>query len=106
MQSGSRDAGSSCFHALIAGCSANSTGRSVMMSDRPVEFAEHPAIKAWKQLEPASLEPDCIATLEEEEKSGVYRLGGLGRHGSSVIAKRCRRETGLIERTIYEHVLP
>jgi len=36
----------------------------------------------------------------------VYRLVRVGTANSDVIAKRCRRSTALIERTIYEEILP
>jgi len=39
-------------------------------------------------------------------KSTIYRLEGAGECGATVIAKKCRRQRGQIERTIYELVLP
>jgi len=36
----------------------------------------------------------------------VYRLEGAGRAGGAVVAKRCGKETGLVERTVYEEILP
>jgi hypothetical protein len=36
----------------------------------------------------------------------VYRLEGVGRNGAAVIAKRCKPADAVIERTVYEEVLP
>jgi hypothetical protein len=65
---------------------------------------EHPAVKAWAKLLPGRIEPESIEIIREHQKSAVYRLAGVGPRCSTVIAKRC--QTALIERTIYEEVLP
>src|SRR5262249_31193900 len=44
--------------------------------------------------------------LKETEKSGVYRLDGVGPVGPAIIAKQCLQKTAVVERTIYERVLP
>jgi hypothetical protein len=72
---------------------------------------EHPAVRAWSSLGPGHTEPSAIHVLKEPWepsalKSVVYRLVGSGRGGSSVVAKRCQAGTVLVERTIYEQVLP
>ena len=67
---------------------------------------EHPAVRAWSKLLPGRVEPESVEILQERQKSAVYRLHGVGPGGSTVIAKRCERATALIERTIYEEVLP
>jgi hypothetical protein len=68
---------------------------------------EHPAIKAWRVLQPGRTEAQSIEILKERKrKSGVYRLAGVGLGGAAVIAKQCWHETGAIERTMYEAVLP
>lgn len=72
---------------------------------------EHPAVQAWSRLGSAHTEPSEICVLKEpwqpgELKSVVYRLVGAGHGGSSVVAKRCQVDTVLVERTIYEQVLP
>jgi hypothetical protein len=51
-------------------------------------------------------EPTAVITLKSHKrgrKSGAYRLEGLE---PPVVAKRCRRETALVEQQVYEHVLP
>jgi len=70
------------------------------------DLFEHPAVKAWSELLPGRVEPESIEILKEHRKSAVYRLTGVGPGGSAVIAKRCRMATALIERTIYEEILP
>jgi hypothetical protein len=71
----------------------------------------HPAIKAWEQLYPEGPQPKGFAVLRErksakEKKTAVYKIDGIGLAGSGVIAKRCRKETALVERTIYTEILP
>ncbi len=67
---------------------------------------EHPAVKAWNQLQAHPLEPDNIEIVKHKKKSAVYRLNGIGPHGEAVIAKRCREATANVERLIYEELLP
>jgi hypothetical protein len=73
---------------------------------RHTSAEEHPAARAWRETQPGRGEPERIDTLKEAEKSAVYRLKGVGPGGSTVIAKRCRTTTALIERTVYEEILP
>jgi hypothetical protein len=70
---------------------------------------EHPAVQAWRALEPERVEPQMIAvfkTWKRKKKSGVYRLAGVGPGGSAVVAKRCLVKTAAVERAIYEEFLP
>ena len=72
---------------------------------------KHPAVQAWSRLGSAHTEPTAIHVLKEPREPGplksvVYRLVGSGRGGLSVVAKRCQASTVLVERTIYEQVLP
>src|SRR5438477_777794 len=71
-----------------------------------VDLAAHPAAKAWSTIRPGGAEPTEIERLKKEMKAQVFRLESVGPDGSPVIAKRCERVNGLIERTIYEEVLP
>ncbi len=71
----------------------------------------HPAVQAWRRLNPEHPVPDQITPAKfkaNKTRSNltVYRLGGVGAGGSGVIAKRCKRADGLIERTVYERILP
>jgi aminoglycoside phosphotransferase (APT) family kinase protein len=70
------------------------------------DLREHAALRAWRMIRPGGAEPAGIAILRKSEKSSVYRLDGIGPGGSSLVAKRCRIETALIERLVYEDVLP
>ncbi len=81
-----------------------------MLDHGPIETAapaQHPAVAAWQELGSAVLLPKMILELKGgKRKSAVYRLLGAGPDGSDVIAKRCRRSAALVERTVYEDVLP
>src|SRR5438309_4790502 len=71
----------------------------------------HPAVQAWRQLHPDRVVPDRITPAKFKPNKPrpnltVYRLEGVGVDGAAVIAKRCTREGGRIERIVYERVLP
>jgi hypothetical protein len=70
-----------------------------------VDLLEHPAVRAWNELQLEPIEPTEIQTLKRKNKSAIYRLGGAGSNRSNVIAKRCRVSTAGTERIIYERVL-
>ena len=70
------------------------------------DLLEHPAVKAWGKLRPARVKPDRIEVLKEKKERAVYRLPEVGPGNSAVIAKRARQEKAVLERTIYEEVLP
>lgn len=70
------------------------------------ELATHPAVVAWRAIQPRASCPESVEVLKREVKSTVYRLWGAGPAGSAVIAKRCLPETARLERTIYEQILP
>jgi Phosphotransferase enzyme family len=71
---------------------------------------EHPAVKAWGQLGPERVEPAKIEILRggahEAGKRTVYRLEGVGPAGAAIIAKRSRQGPALVERTVYQEILP
>ena len=71
-----------------------------------INLLEHPAVKAWGELQPGRVKPDQIEILKQKKKGSVYRLVGVGLGNSAVIAKRARQEKAVIERAIYEEVLP
>lgn len=66
----------------------------------------HPSIKAWGELWPEPFKPDRIEIIKQKKKGSVYRLFGVGPRKSAVIAKLTRREKAVVERAIYEKVLP
>ncbi len=74
---------------------------------KQTNLLEHPAVRAWRALRPKCVEPEWLEVLQEESPTtGVYRLVRVGTAGTAVIAKRCRQNTALIERTLYEEILP
>ena len=70
------------------------------------ELDEHPAIKAWRVLQPGRVEFQGIEILGKNRKSAIYRIPRIGQGGSAVIAKQCSYESARVERTIYEAILP
>jgi len=71
----------------------------------------HPAVQAWRRLDPERVVPERITPAKFKANKTrshltVYRLQGVGPEGEAVIAKRCDRGEGLVERAVYERVLP
>ena len=82
-------------------------GRAARVEAPRAELETHPAVEAWGRLHPAA-EPRGITLFnghKRRRKSDTYRLEGCGPDGTNVIAKRCRRSTAELERTIYQSVL-
>jgi hypothetical protein len=114
------------------------------------DLLEHPAVKAWNNLQPDRVEPESIEILDRERtkawiklqseraepegietldrkkrawikfqservqpeitemlkrKRFIYRLKGVGREGSAVIAKQCKKGNGMLQHTIYKEIL-
>ena len=67
---------------------------------------EHPAVEAWRKLQPASAGPESIQVLRERMSSATYRLIGVVPGGATLIAKRCRAAWASVERRVYAEVLP
>lgn len=87
----------------MEGCSSVYTPLEIEISD----LHEHPVVKAWEKIDPAEIKPARVVLLKKKNDwSIVFRIEGVGRGGHAVIAKRCILATGLIERTIYEELLP
>jgi len=80
--------------------------RSTVEIVRSGRLEEHPAIQAWRVLQPERRELEGLEILQETNKSGVYRIAGVGIGGSAVIAKQYRYENALVERIVYEMILP
>lgn len=103
---------------VISGVRATSTdlsqpagGNTVMSEQKPVEILEtdlleHPAAKAWIELNSKVIVPKQIEVLKKKTKGSVYRLVGVGEGKSTVIAKSCKPERALIESQVYEGILP
>ena len=69
---------------------------------------EHPAVKAWLQLNAKHDVPARVDVFRafNKAKVPVYLLVGAGINGQSVVAKKGKFPDVLTEITIYEHVLP
>ncbi len=87
------------------------TPTRALSEKRRENLLAHPAVQAWRQLHPDRVVPDRITAAKFKPNKTrpnltVYRLEGVGIDGAAVIAKRCTREGGRIERTVYERILP
>lgn len=67
---------------------------------------EDMVVKAWRELQPERVKPESVEIIRKKRRWAVFRLVGVGLAGSAVIAKRCEQDDALIERTLYEEVLP
>ena len=82
------------------------------MSSKPAaavlwgKLAWHPAVVAWRGLAEDPPDPEHIEVLRQGKKSATYRLVGAGPDGAPVIAQRSQMPKALIERTVYEQILP
>src|SRR5438445_2736955 len=80
--------------------------RPVVVREWQARLRSHPAVHAWRQLYPHS-EPHRITALKVRRRKGtIYRLEGAGPAGAAVIAKRSGRAPAVIERSVYEELLP
>jgi hypothetical protein len=75
-----------------------------------LQSRQHPALQAWRQICSNGTEPNTVQVLQEVAKgdgqSCIYRLDGVGHHGTAVIAKRCAARCAQVEQTIYQDILP
>jgi hypothetical protein len=76
------------------------------VNPQPTPLLEHPAARAWSQVQPTRISIAHIQLVRKRARSTVYRLEGAGPNGVSVIAKRSRRAHARIERILYQHVIP
>jgi hypothetical protein len=80
---------------------------NAIVESAKASLGNHPAIRAWRKLEPESAEPAGIEVLKDDKSDGgVYRLDGAGPDGANVIAKRCESEAAGIEYFVYKEILP
>jgi hypothetical protein len=79
----------------------------ISTESKQTSYEEHPAVGAWREVQPDRTEVARLEVVEgSSQPTSVYRLRGVGKGGSTVIAKRCRRRTALVERVVYEEILP
>ena len=74
----------------------------VPASRSPVDL---PVLRAWRTISPARTRVHRVASLHTQPKDEIYRLT-VANDATSIIAKRGRKEALLVERTIYENILP
>lgn len=74
--------------------------------DLPIE--EHRAVVAWRRLGKTDRPVARVEVLKHKKrkKSLVYRLHEAGPRGESIIAKRCRVQTGVREIRAYRDLIP
>src|SRR3989475_2755939 len=70
------------------------------------KLAWHPAVAAWRQLAPDAPDPAGIEVLRRGKKSTTYRLVEPTPGGASITAQRACMAKALMERTVYEEILP
>jgi thiamine kinase-like enzyme len=70
------------------------------------DVQKHPAVIAWREIQPKSEKPEQIGVIKQKNSSQVYRIANVGPKNTAVIAKRCRSEKAKIERIIYEEFFP
>lgn len=68
----------------------------------------HPAVMAWVAVTGRGRPPEAVVVLRERAAphKGIYRLPGVGQDGGAVFAKRAPADVILLERLIYERLLP
>jgi ATP-binding cassette subfamily B protein len=71
----------------------------------PCDPVGHPAVEAWRMVATARNLVERVDCLRSGKKRQIYRLT-LADGVTSVIAKRSSSDTVLLERTLYESVLP
>lgn len=76
-----------------------------MVTIMDTNLVEHPAVEAWAALGYPRVNPKRIIQLNDQPKSKVYRLQGIGQP-DSLIAKRCLQDTAQFERSLYEEIFP
>jgi len=84
----------------------------LIFKNDPIPITEHPAFLAWSQLRQGNRMPESIEVLTDRQgkrpnrKSVVYRLNAVGIEGAPIIAKRTKRSSVLVERMVYQEILP
>ena len=69
-------------------CGIEVVARHAMDESKALEY---PAVRAWRRLKSHETKPTCVRTLSRYRKAVVYRLGGVGLGGSSILAKWRRK---------------
>jgi aminoglycoside phosphotransferase (APT) family kinase protein len=67
---------------------------------------DHPAVLAWRSVEPRGSLPRSIDVFSESPNWLLYALKEAGHAGSTVFAKRRLASMAATERAVYERILP
>lgn len=70
------------------------------------DLLHHPAVVAWRTLRPEQHVPLAVEELRAGQNVALYLLAGIGRDDTDVIVKRSPMSAAMIERAVYERVLP
>lgn len=70
--------------------------------DEPIESLDGKE-RAWIKLRSRHVRPEIAEILSR--KRFIYRLKGVGREGSAVIAKQCKKDDGTLQHTVYKEIL-
>ena len=86
-------------------------GASIVSRRRPRRVLDHalenhPAVMAWRAVEPEGCLPERIEVFSDSPNWLLYALNGAGPSGSTVFAKRRSRSLAGPERAVYERILP
>jgi aminoglycoside phosphotransferase (APT) family kinase protein len=66
----------------------------------------HPAVAAWSAATSNPVVPQCIHVYRENPRKAIYRLEGVAPGEAAVFAKRAVAARTVIERTVYQEILP
>jgi hypothetical protein len=68
------------------------------------EVRVHPAVIAWHEVSARRVER--VVAVKKKRRGAVFALEGVAPGGTRVFAKRCDRTKGVVERVVYQEVLP
>src|SRR6059036_2736510 len=75
-----------------------------IVTTRRSNVMAHPAAQAWCQLHPNAAPLQVIPLRVRRQKNKIYRLEMAGR--PAIVAKRCGKRGGVVERAVNEQILP
>jgi ATP-binding cassette, subfamily B, bacterial len=82
----------------------------VLSATRRERLLAHPAVQAWRRTAPDQPLPMRVEPVkvkaDRESPARAFRLEQVGSNGTVIIAKRCKQADAVIERTVYEEILP
>jgi ATP-binding cassette subfamily B protein len=95
-------------HIVEAGSSV--APRPVIRGTRQERLLAHPAVQAWRQIAPEQPVPARVVPVkvkaDRDRAARAYRLEPVERDAPVIIAKGCRRADAVMERLVYEEILP